>query len=87
MCEGYYAVMDTFVMPLRLNLKDWRAMRGLTQAELAEKAGVTQPTISDIENGVSKSVSFDVLDRLARALTVEPGALIERVPEKRGKGR
>lgn len=62
-------------MPLRLNLKEWRALRRLTQAQLATKAGVTQPTISDIETGVSKGVTFDVLERLARALEVHPGQL------------
>jgi transcriptional regulator with XRE-family HTH domain len=75
MCFGYYSAMATSVMPLRLNLKEWRTLRGLTQAELAKKAGVTQPTISDIETGVSKSVTFDVLERLARALDVHPGQL------------
>ncbi len=32
-------------------LRAWRQFRGLNQAELAEKAGVRHPTISELENG------------------------------------
>jgi putative transcriptional regulator len=33
-------------------LKDIRGRRGLTQAELAEMAGVSRKTINTVENGV-----------------------------------
>ena len=41
-------------MPDRLanRLKDKRAELGLTQAELAERCGVTRKTINTVENGV-----------------------------------
>jgi len=72
------------VTPLRLNLREWRMLRELSQAELAEKAGIRQATVSEIENGLPKSISFDVLDRLARALAVDPGQLFaSRKPGKR----
>lgn len=67
--------MATSMMPVRLNLYEWRTLRGLTQAELSATAGVRKATISEIENGHAKSVSFDVLERLARALDVHPGQL------------
>lgn len=36
---------------LKINLKDLREKHGLTQSQLAEKMGVSQKAISDIENG------------------------------------
>ena len=68
-------------MPVRVNLKEWRRLRGMTQAALAEKAGIRQATVSEIENDVSKGISFDVLDALSRALNVEPSQLFTRKPK------
>jgi putative transcriptional regulator len=41
-------------MPERLanHLKDRRSELGLTQAELAERVGVTRKTVNTVENGV-----------------------------------
>lgn len=47
-----------------------REKSGLTQAQLAEKANVSNDTISRIERGI-RSPSFEVLERLAKALNVE----------------
>jgi putative transcriptional regulator len=33
-------------------LKEWRAKRSMTQADLAELAGVSRKTINTVENGV-----------------------------------
>jgi transcriptional regulator with XRE-family HTH domain len=61
-----------------LDIRRVREHRGLTQVELAERAGVRQATISAIENAQTSGVEFDVLARLAEALGVEPGSLIVR---------
>ncbi len=37
---------------LHNRLKDYRSRRNLTQAELAEQAGVSRKTINTVENGV-----------------------------------
>ena len=42
----------------------------LTQAQFAEKVGVSNDTISRIERGI-RSPSFDVLERIAKGLDVE----------------
>jgi transcriptional regulator with XRE-family HTH domain len=47
-----------------------RRRLNLTQAQFAEKVGVSNDTISRIERGI-RSPSFDVLERLAKALDVE----------------
>jgi transcriptional regulator with XRE-family HTH domain len=54
---------------------------GWSQAELAPRSGVPQPTISRIEAG---SVNLDNLERLAAALGVNAAVLI--APEQ-GRGR
>ncbi|HSA60316.1 MAG TPA: helix-turn-helix transcriptional regulator [bacterium] len=51
-------------------LKDARAARGLTQAELARKVGTLQPAIARMEAGQVGDVSFDFLVRVALALGI-----------------
>jgi transcriptional regulator with XRE-family HTH domain len=51
-------------------LRDARREHGLTQRQLATLSGVAQPTISNIERGVS-SVSLDTLLRILAALRLE----------------
>ena len=44
--------------------------KGWTQDELARKAKLTKPYISQLENGVRKNPSLPALQRLAKALGV-----------------
>ena len=61
---------------LLTTLKTARAEVGLTQAELAERVGVTRKTINTVENGVF--VPSTVLSlKLARALGVTVEALFQ----------
>jgi transcriptional regulator with XRE-family HTH domain len=53
-----------------------RAEKGLTQAELAKQAGVTQATISRIESGELTQLMSDALKRLAAALEVTVDFLV-----------
>ena len=48
-------------------MKEKRAERGLTQAELAEACGVTRKTVNTVENGVFVPSTLLAL-KLARAL-------------------
>jgi putative transcriptional regulator len=58
-------------MPERLanRIKERRNELGLTQAELAEKAGVTRKTVNTVENGVF-TPSATLAIKLARVLNV-----------------
>jgi putative transcriptional regulator len=50
-------------------IKEKRGELGLTQAELAERCGVTRKTVNTVENGVfTPSASLAI--KLARALSV-----------------
>ena len=53
----------------------WRAHRGLTQAQLAERSGVRQDHISKIESG-KLTGSVKALRTLARALDVDLDDLV-----------
>ena len=58
-------------MPERLanGLKERRGELGLTQAELAERVGVTRKTINTVENGIFVPSTLLAL-KLAEALSV-----------------
>ena len=64
--------------PLILTIREWRERRGMTQAQLAERVGVRQATISDLETGQSRRIELDLLDRLSRALRCKPADLLLR---------
>jgi transcriptional regulator with XRE-family HTH domain len=50
-------------------IKQIREQQKLSQSELAKKAGLTQPTLSNIEHGISGNLKH--LETLLRALNVE----------------
>ncbi len=54
------------VLKVSERLKEMRKSKGLTQRELADKAGVSESYICQIENG--KMVSLTKLDKLAEVL-------------------
>lgn len=54
-----------------MRLTKERKKAGLTQTALAERAGVTQSTVCDIERGAAVRSSFETLDNLSRALNAE----------------
>ena len=72
-----WRILDAMT-PLTLRIKELREARGWSQAELARRAKVRQATLSAIENQLTTGVDFAVLDRLARALEVDPGFLLVR---------
>jgi len=58
-----------------LNLvRAWREYLGLTQAEVAERMGITQAALSQMESG-RKRLRKTTIDRLAIALGVNPEQL------------
>src|SRR3989344_6603990 len=54
----------------------WRLERELTQAGLAERAGLPRPNLSDIERG-KREVSLKTIRALALSLEVSPGVLVD----------
>ena len=64
--------------PKRLDqvIRELREKKGLTQEELAFKAKVTPGYVAQLELGIRKNPSLDVVRRLARALEVRLGELL-----------
>jgi transcriptional regulator with XRE-family HTH domain len=54
-----------------------REAEGLTQEQLAKQADVTQGYIAQLESGLKKNPSLPTLKKLARALGVSVGELLE----------
>jgi DNA-binding XRE family transcriptional regulator len=67
--EGQAAAPTPFVF--------WRKHRGMTQTQLAEAAGVSQPYIAQLEAGAKPGAAAAVYARLARCLGVRIDDLIE----------
>ena len=67
----------TAVTPIRLRVREIREAQGLSQAALAERAGIRPATLSAIETGQTKGIDFDTLERLARALNIPAQVLID----------
>jgi len=61
---------------LSANLRRYRGYLKLSQADLAEKLGISIQFLSDLENG-RKWISSNTLVKLADALKVEPHKLLK----------
>lgn len=64
---------------IRYKIRELRESRGWTQTELAERAGVKQQTVSELELGQNNSIKALVL--VARALGVTLDQTVEVVEE------
>lgn len=62
-------------------LRAWRIERGLTQGQLADKAGVGRSSITNTENG--GKVSPLTISRLAKALGITQAQLLDEDPAHR----
>lgn len=61
-------------MLVLVKLKQIRERKGLSQRDLADRSGVAQATISNLEKG--RPARFVTMRALARALEVETEALV-----------
>jgi transcriptional regulator with XRE-family HTH domain len=68
--------MQAAVVYVGDRLKKLRTLNALTQAELAEKAGLTTTAVARVERDEAEPRP-STLRKLAKALNVQPSALIE----------
>jgi transcriptional regulator with XRE-family HTH domain len=61
-------------------LREWRNARLLSIEALAEKSGVSNKTISDIENGKVIRPAMKTRRALCVALEVQPDEIVEFMP-------
>ena len=53
---------------LRMELAEMRKSKNLTQAQVAERSGLSKSTISNIESGEEKGVTLNSIMKYARAI-------------------
>lgn len=69
------------VEALRVNVVVERAIARLSQAQLAERAGISRPTLSKIERGVAPDVGIGIIQRIADALGTSVANLLVPPPD------
>jgi transcriptional regulator with XRE-family HTH domain len=65
-------------MSLSEKIRQLRKQKGLSLNKLAEDAGVSKAYLSQLENGVSKQPSADVLFKIASALATTIADLLDK---------
>lgn len=83
MRDVYQYSTPEIILILGQRERSYRIRLGLTQKELAERAGISVPTLQAFENGTNKDISFSTLLRILRSIGQLEGAdkLLEEIPE------
>src|SRR5207245_450880 len=66
-------------------VRDQRALKGITQADLARAAKVSRTILSRLEQGNALVVQTDVLDRILEVLEVSPKIVGRAAPDEARK--
>ena len=64
-------------MGIHINLNVMMAERNIGLSELAEKVDITNANLSILKNNKAKAISFSTLEALSKALSCQPGDIIE----------
>lgn len=67
-------------MTIRQDLIALRKKRGLTQKQLADRMGVTQPTVAVLESAAPRNIELQTLLRAAVALGAQVRVTLEEPP-------
>ena len=67
---------------IKFRLKVQLAVNDMTQMQLSELTGISQPTISALCRGAAKHIPVEVLNKICDALHCQPGDLLEHIPDK-----
>lgn len=62
---------------MKLNIKNRMEELNITRYELAQKIGVTYPTIDKIYKGESTSIKFDILESICKVLKCTPNDILK----------
>lgn len=65
-----------------MNLRRLRLEKGMSQEELGFEANSNRTYVSDIERAI-RNPTITVVERLARALGVTPGSLLDADPRRK----
>jgi putative transcriptional regulator len=79
-------------MPIRFDFEHalfrWQAKHGekMTYAELAKRAGISEPTIYRLSSAQPTKLDLDKLNRICKVLECQPGDLLPRIDTERESG-
>ena len=68
-------------MPIRLNLDQVMADRGISLTDLAARVDLTLANLSILKTNKAKAIRFSTLEALCRELKCQPGDLLEFVKD------
>ncbi len=69
-------------MPIKINLSRMLGERRLKMTDLANEAGIAKNTVMSLYHERAKGVTFEVLEKICKALNCQPGDLLEYVPDE-----
>ncbi|WP_028560912.1 helix-turn-helix domain-containing protein [Paenibacillus pinihumi] len=69
-------------MPIRCTLGDIMKKRNLQNKDVVKLTGVSRNTITSLAANATKRIDYDTLEGLCKGLGIQPGDLIEFVPDK-----
>lgn len=64
-------------MSIIINIDVMLAKRKMSVTELSERVGITMSNISILKNGKAKAIKVDTLDKICKALSCQPGDILE----------
>lgn len=64
-------------MGIIVNLDVIMAKRKISAGELAEAIGITPANLSILKNNKAKAIRFSTLERICKALSCQPGDILE----------
>src|SRR5919202_2179051 len=87
--DRYYPPVSTELCVIRFHLAAILERKGWTPYRLARETGLTVPTAYRLADPTLRFGRFtaDTLDRLCAALQVQPGELLEWVPDEAARRR
>jgi DNA-binding Xre family transcriptional regulator len=68
-------------MTIRLRVKEIADAKHISQRELSRRTGIDLKNIQHLFHHPDANITMKTLNRLARALKVEPGTLLEHQPD------
>ena len=69
-------------MAIRINLDVMMAKRKVGLTELAKEVDITLANLSILKNGKAKAVRLETLNAICKALSCQPGDILEYVEEE-----
>jgi putative transcriptional regulator len=64
-------------MAIIINIDVMLAKRKMSVTELSERVGITLANLSILKNGKAKAIRLSTLDAICKALTCQPGDILE----------